>query len=112
MIETRWATAADLEGFAMPRKTARVRVALVDGRPAAILGYVLERDFAMVFSEIREALPKKLIVREALALMGGLKVPAGCLADRAHPGSCRFLERLGWIPVGEIEQGKVYAWRR
>jgi hypothetical protein len=83
---------------------------LVDGRPAAILGYAMMPGYAYVFSEIRERLPAKLIVREALALLSQLRVPGGCTASVKHPGSCRFLERLGWVRVGEVEEGPVYAW--
>lgn len=110
MIRTRWATAADIPDLA-GRHTIRARVAEQDGRIVAVLGYYVQDGIARVFSEVREPLPKMTIWREAAAMMARIKVPAVCLADRDHPGSCRLLERLGWQHAGTTPEGEVYAWR-
>lgn len=111
MIETRWAKPEDLVNYTVLRKTSRVRVALVDGELAAVLGYFIQSDTAYVFSEIFQPVPKKLIIREARAFMNSIRCVGLCVADKQHPGACRLLEYLGWRFWREIEEGRVYTWR-
>ena len=109
-LKSRPATAADVYAFfgkASPH-TVRARVLDIDGEIAAIAGYYISGGVAVVFSDIKLAVPKMTIWREARAMMDGLKLPAVCLADC---GSGLFLERLGWSEVGTTKDGDIYKWQ-
>lgn len=78
------------------------------GEVVGIAGYFLGHGHVVVFSDIREGIPKMTIWREARALMSDVKLPAICIAEET---SGPFLERLGWQHVGPSDQGEVYKWR-
>jgi len=94
----------------LPPLTVRARVLEVDGKLAGIAGYWMAGDQAVVFSDIAEdvTIPKLRIMREGLAFMKELDVPARCLADE---GSGAFLTRLGWEHIGTSDEGEVYQWQ-
>lgn len=109
-MRSRPATAADVAGlFDEPvPMTIRARVLEQDGKPVAIAGYFLNGGKAVMFSDVKGAIPKMTIWREAKAMMAGLKLPAICVAEC---GSGAFLERLGWSLAGNSADGEVYTWQ-
>ena len=82
----------------------RARVLERDGEVVGIAGYYLVGGVAFMFSDNRDDIPKLTIWREAKAMMAEMKLPAICTAtEQSGP----FLERLGWVPVGN----GVYSWQ-
>ncbi len=82
----------------------RAWVLEIEGEIAGIAGYYFTGGTAVVFSEMRRAIPAAVIWRESIEMMRKIKFPAICVAQ---DGSGRFLERLGWV----TEDGEVYKWR-
>lgn len=107
---SRPARASDMsEMFGKPHPaTLRAWSLEADGRVVAMAGYFMSEGKAVVFSDIKEDVPKMTIWREAKRFMERLKVPSVCVAtDESGP----FLERLGWVFVGHSEDGEVYTWQ-
>lgn len=77
----------------------------MDGKPAGVAGYYLVDGVKMVFSDIAAPLPKTLVWRMAKRFMASVRPPAVCVTNNG-----RFLERLGWQPAGQSEDGDIYRW--
>lgn len=98
-----------IEMFGKPYSaTLRAWSLEADGKVVAMAGYFMSAGKAVVFSDIKEDVPKMTIWREAKRFMDQLNVPSVCLAeDEAGP----FLERLGWVFEGHSQDGGVYTWQ-
>lgn len=110
MIEVRHATAGDMLDFygRAPPYAVRAWVAEEDGKVLGVAGYHLEAGCAVVFSDRRGGIPRMTIWREAKKMMRRITVPALCVAE---DGAGPFLERLGWVFVGNSDAGGVYKWQ-
>lgn len=110
-ITTRPATAGDVLAFFGKKapQTIRAHVMERDGEVLGIGGYYLAGGTVVVFSDLKDGVPKLRVWREALAMMDRLKFPAICMATE---NSGRFLRRLGWQYVGPSDEGDVYQWQR
>lgn len=92
----------------MPDQNVRAWVLEREGAVVGIAGYTITGDVPEVFSDSKEQLPSAVIWRESVAMMRRLNFPAIC---RAEKGSGRFLRRLGWVSLGQDEDGEVYGWQ-
>lgn len=110
MIETRFATAADLEtfyGHTWPQ-TIRAMVATLDGKPVAVVGLVRNDGVNALFSDTApEAEPflKSIkimrMVKKVMKFVESSRLPVVALADNPT-----FVERLGFTQV----DGELYRW--
>lgn len=112
MIETRFATAADLEAFyGHPwQQTIRAMVAVMDGKPIAVVGLVRNDGVNALFSDTApEAEPflKSVkvmrMVKNVMKFVESSRLPVVTIAD--NPA---FVERLGFTQV----DGDIYRWDR
>lgn len=98
--KTRPATAADIHdyfGKSAP-KTVRAWVLTVDGKVVGVAGYYISAGNAVVFSDIKDGIPKMTVWRAAVEFMESLNLPVIC---EGSEGSKSFLERLGWTQVND-----------
>jgi hypothetical protein len=95
------------ELFGAPLRTAKLRVAEVNGRIVGAGGYYQVGGIAHVFSKILGPVPKKTIVREFRRFMAEMRTPAVCIGSEE---SKKFLQYLGWHPVGHSEEGEIFYW--
>ena len=93
----------------MPPRSVRVWVLEHDGQVLGLAGYFMQDGKAVLFSDVREGVPKMTIWRAALAFMKSLDMPLVCEGTQK---SAAFLERLGWVYVGDNDNGMVFEWRR
>lgn len=92
----------------LPPRTVRARVLEQDGRVVGLAGYYIAGGVAVMFSDMKEAIPAMTIWRESKAMMAEIKIPAICVAES---NSGPFLERLGWVCAGPSTDGDVYTWQ-
>jgi RimJ/RimL family protein N-acetyltransferase len=112
--EIRPATHADLVAFygKPPSQTSRSWVGVVDGTVLAVFGLVYKRGRpAYFFSDLApEARRYRIAIMRAARMMldqmGQIPVPA--FADPGIPAAGRFLERLGFRFIGEVDGQMVY----
>lgn len=102
-ITTRPATQADISGFygRLPLRSVRAWVMEIDGEAAGIAGWGIEAGHVVVFSDLRDGVPKMTVWRKAKEFMAMIDFPAVCQCTET---SGPFLERLGWRHVG----GTIY----
>jgi hypothetical protein len=86
--------------------TVRCWTLLVDDEPVGIAGWFVVHGVAHVFSDLKPGVPKLAVWRAARKLMGLLPRSAICVTT----GSGLFLDRLGWVYLGDCDEGEVYAW--
>lgn len=95
---------ADILAFyeRLPGPSIRAWVLEMDGEVVGVSGwYGVPR---VVFSDVREGVPKMTIWRAAKAMMAKMDKPAVC---QGSEGSRAMLERLGWQ---ELED-EVFTWQ-
>lgn len=91
-------------GVSVP-KSLRAWALWQDDEPVGVAGYHITNGKAVVFSDVKDGLPKMTIWRGAKLFMDMLNLPAVCIAtDTSGP----MLKRLGWHHVGASEVGEVY----
>lgn len=108
MIKTRPATSADIKAYfkkSAPH-TIRAWALEVDGHVEGIAGYYVAGGNAVVFSDVNEGVKKMTIWRAGLSFVKSLPLPAICEGTEK---SKAFLERLGWVQVGDEMVFKMQA---
>lgn len=110
-------TGKDLEVFGIKnQRTCRGWVAEREGSPVAICFVENNPDSYVARSLIKENsnLSKIAIWRLSKQFMEKFKSLGYkhiyAIADNNVKGSAQFLERLGWLPLEQVEQGKVMLW--
>lgn len=103
-LRTRTATRSDIVSFYgdIPAQTFRAWVLEDDEEIKGVAGYYAMGDMVVVFSDVKEGVPKMTIWRQAKALMESIPGPAICYSNDSKP----FLERLGWEDTGD----GVFKW--
>jgi hypothetical protein len=116
LITTRPATPADINHF-YPDVTASTKawVAELDGEPEGIIGLVLTRPIACLFSRFNEALRPYLrhpavlrLIKKAQAACAASRVKVIAGAEPDEPTAPKILTRLGFRPLGELYGDQVY----
>lgn len=74
------------------------------GQMVGVGGYYLLPRTKLVYTDLRDGVPKVVIMRAARALMDRIQPPAMALCER--PRARRLLTRLGWRDTGE----GVFEW--
>ena len=119
MITTRPATADDVRRY-YPDVTASFRawVAEINGVVRGILGIVLSRPAACIFSTVDDELKPHLGTVAIGRLIMKLKdwvmrsrVPVYAIAEPGLDTAPVLLTRLGFSPLGVIDGDNVYEWR-
>jgi hypothetical protein len=119
MIETRWATQADVETYYghLPRETIQAYVALLDGQPVGLIGIARNKTHARCFSEFKPELRRHLrcvtilrVIKKAMALVRESRVPVIAISQVDEPTSARILQRLGFRYLKASPIGDVYKW--
>lgn len=111
MIHSRFATAADIDGFygERPAPTMRAIAILMDDAPVAIIGLAQHRDRYQAFSEYKPALEPHL---RSMAVLRAIKAAQSMIASAVMPvvAFCKdkpdLIERLGFIKV----RNGAYLW--
>lgn len=115
-VTTRAATADDISLF-YPDLTASARawVAELDGKPEGIIGIALLRPIACLFSRFNEVLRPWLrhpailrLIKKAQAACAETRLQVIAGAEPDEPTAPGILERLGFVPVGEIYGDRIY----
>lgn len=119
MITLTPVTAAELRAFygELPRFTIRGVAIRQDGELVAIAGVTRGPYGWAAFSDIQDGVkvPKMTVWRVARAVLHWLTPTPGnvlALASRGWPNAERFLERLGFRPIGQDANGeRIFQWR-
>jgi hypothetical protein len=103
--------AAAFYGKPSPR-TFRGFVCLIDEKPAGIVGIYNDGPHKVVFSDIGEPYQgeKRAIVqgiRLARELMSDNKLPTFAIENADYPSAPALLAKLGFVPMGESEHGRI-----
>lgn len=99
--------AVSMRGYAVER----------DGKVVGLYGLYYDHDTAIVFTstkpELREDKPAMLIgLRHVLRFLKELTVPALAVASDKEPEAPSLLQKIGFIPLGEINGREVFQWAR
>ena len=114
----RTATLEDLNQFygdARPSASMRAIVVDIDGKIAGVAGLSYHDGQMTAFSKMDDMLRDYPVTimkagKRFIRLIESHGRNVMAIASVDEPGSDRFLERLGFTFVGEIEQGRVYQW--
>lgn len=119
MIRTRQATIDDVRRY-YPDVTASFRawVCEVDGVVSGIIGVVLSRPIACLFSVVDDSLKPFVgsmtigrLIKKTELVVKASRVPVLAIAQDDIETSTQILERLGLSPLGVIDGDNVYEWR-
>lgn len=119
MIETRWATQADVEAYYghLPQETIQAYVAVMDGQPVGLIGVARHKTYARCFSEFKPELRPHLrcmtilrTIKKAMALVRESPVPVIAVSQIDEPTSSRILQRLGFRYLQPSPIGDVFKW--
>lgn len=96
------------------KESLRGLTAEIDGRPVAIAG-ILHTSPLQVFSTMRDEMRQYpvSIMKMAVALKSIMKTyecDLLAIADENESNSDAFLQRLGFVFIGENDNGRFYKW--
>lgn len=112
----RYATNSDIEIFYKDepfKESARAMILEKDGELLAIAGITVERDKAVVFSEIKGCLSPKIIIwatKQFVPFLQKTKLPLMAIASKEYPNSKKYLEYIGFYFFAKQGDGDVYLW--
>lgn len=119
MIESRFATASDVDRYygARPHESMRAYIVLMNGEPMGIIGIAKQKRFVRLFSEFKPELREHLTcmtilrtIKKAMQLVKESRVPVIAVASPDEPKSRSIIERLGFRYHSASPNGEVYKW--